>query len=237
MKLSAARFRCLRDFYALIAKLEETCGGVRRLSDCSGRMQWPRRGVYFFFEAGEWRSDSGSGLRIVRVGTHALSGGSKTSLWNRLAQHRGNASDWGGNHRGSIFRLLVGSSILRRDGRTLDTWGQGQSAAANIRDHERDIERSASNVIGAMPFIWLDVPDEPGRASLRGQIERNSIALLSNFGGDQLDAPSAGWLGRFSDRERVRKSGLWNSNHVDESFDPEFLNNFERLIAEMGSRQ
>ena len=33
-------------------------------------MYWPQRGVYFFMEDGEERSDSGSGLRIVRVGTH-----------------------------------------------------------------------------------------------------------------------------------------------------------------------
>lgn len=59
-------------FYALIDRLREQGGGARRLADCSGRMNWPRRGVYFFFEDGEMRSDTGAGPRVVRVGTHAL---------------------------------------------------------------------------------------------------------------------------------------------------------------------
>ena len=86
--------------------------GFPQLRACHGRMPWPRRGVYFFFEEGEVRSDSGSGPRVVRVGTHALTDRSKTTLWNRLAQHRGVARSGGGNHRGSVFRLLVGQALL-----------------------------------------------------------------------------------------------------------------------------
>ena len=41
-------------------------------------MKWPARGVYFFREAGESRSDTGEGLRVVRVGTHALKAGGST---------------------------------------------------------------------------------------------------------------------------------------------------------------
>jgi hypothetical protein len=69
------------------------------------------RGVYFFFEGGELRSQSGSGGLVVRIGTHAVSVGSKSTLWGRLAQHRGSLSG-NGNHRGSIFRLWVGSALL-----------------------------------------------------------------------------------------------------------------------------
>ena len=88
--------------------------------------------------------------------------------------------------------------------------------------------------IRAMPFLWLPVDDEPGRESLRGHVERNSIALLSNFERPVLDPPSAAWLGHTSDRDRVRKSGLWNQNHVDESYDPAFLDVFEELIERKG---
>jgi hypothetical protein len=87
-----------------------------------------------------------------------------------------------------------------------------------------------------MPFLWLDVGDEPGRESLRGLIERNAIALLSNYHPPAVDAPSPEWLGHFSDRPKVRRSGLWNQNHVDETYDPEFLTVFERLIGEMKGR-
>ena len=70
-------------FYEILADLEERVGGKERLADCHGRMGWPKRGVYFFFEDGEERTDSGVGLRVARVGTHALSDRSKATLWNR----------------------------------------------------------------------------------------------------------------------------------------------------------
>ncbi len=82
-----------------------------------------------------------------------------------------------------------------------------------------------------MPFLWLSIPDEPGPESLRGYIERNSIGLLSNYQQLALDPPSPSWLGHHSDRERVRRSGLWNQNHVDEPYDPGFLNRLEELVS------
>ncbi|HTV26286.1 MAG TPA: hypothetical protein VMF32_00715 [Xanthobacteraceae bacterium] len=103
-----SRYDDLLRFYDLLARLEEKIGGARVLSDCSGRMNWPQRGVYFFFEPGELRSDTGNGPRVVRVGTHALTDTSRTTLWKRLSQHRGTGNAGGGNHRGSIFRLLIG---------------------------------------------------------------------------------------------------------------------------------
>ena len=64
--------------------------------------------------------------------------------------------------------------------------------------------------------------------------ERNSISLLSNFEKNPLDLPSAGWLGHFCNRELVRKSGLWNQNHVDETYDPAFLDCLAKLVSEIG---
>ena len=84
-----------------------------------------------------------------------------------------------------------------------------------------------------MPFLWLAVEDEPGRGSLRGYIERNAIALLSNYGRHPIDQPSSSWLGHHCNREKVRASGLWNSNHVNEDYDPAFLGVLTRLVAEM----
>jgi hypothetical protein len=45
------------------------------------------------------------------------------------------------------------------------------------------LELDVSTYIGAMPFLWIDVDDEPSPRSLRAYIERNSIALLSNASG------------------------------------------------------
>jgi hypothetical protein len=153
---------------------------------------------------------------------------SGTTLWTRLSQHRGQLRSGSGNHRGSIFRLIVGTALIAQRGYTYPTWGIGNTAKSDTRAGEFELEREASRVIGAMPFLWLPVDDEPGADSLRGYIERNSIALLSNFSKSPLDAPSKDWLGHHCDRERVRRSGLWNSNHVDETYDRKFLACLER---------
>ena len=204
------------------------------LANCSGRIDWPKLGVYFFREHGENRTDTGDGPRIVRVGTHALKKGSGTRLWTRLSQHKGQLATGGGNHRGSIFRLLVGSALIRRHGYNFPFWGQGHTAKTPVRETERVLECEVSQTIGKMPFIWLAIDDEPGPDSRRGYIERNSIALLSNYRKSPLDPPSKEWLGRCCDRERVRGSGLWNSNHVDETYDPAFLDELDRLVSAAG---
>ena len=201
------------------------------MAQCPGRLDWPRRGVYFFMESGEDRSDSGHGPRIVRVGTHALKAGSSTKIWTRLAQHRGRSSTGHGNHRTSIFRLIVGASLGAREQQSISTWGVGNSAPAEVVAQEVPREIEVSGIIGCMPFLWLAIDDEPGPESLRRYIERNAIGLLSNYGKQALDAPSSTWLGRSCDRERVRLSGLWNSNHFDEPHEPAFLDQLERLIA------
>jgi hypothetical protein len=69
--------------YDLFDELAARVGGPRRLGECHGRMEWPDRGVYFFFAPGETR-DSSAQSRLTRVGTHAVSEGSGTSLWDRV---------------------------------------------------------------------------------------------------------------------------------------------------------
>ena len=235
MVVSMSRLEDLKIFYELFAERERTIDGKHKLEECDGHKNWPERGVYFFFESGEVRSQTGIGQRVVRVGTHALAKNSQTSLWKRLKQHKGNDSDCDGNHRGSIFRSHVGSALLQKDNWPKDvsqTWSIGSTASREIRLKEKALEQSVSQYIGKMPFIWLEVNDEPGPESLRGFIERNSIALLSNFESfkNPIDPPSATWPGHLAKSEKVRKSGLWNSNHVSEEYDPGFLEIFKRLI-------
>ena len=185
---------------------------------------------------------SGTGSRVVRVGTHALKAGSRTTLWQRLSQHRGNAKGDGGNHRGSIFRLLVGAALARRGDCPLPpSWGKGAdpgkaarrlglASRSVVKDAEADLERHVSAYIGQMPFLWLAVPDAPGPQSARGRIERHAIALLSQARAPAADRPSANWLGVHSDRPRVCKSGLWNNNHVDEDSEAAFLSEMAELV-------
>ena len=235
--MSDTRKRHLQRFYDLMTDLEKRLGGTRTLSECDGRMEWPRRGVYFFREPGEHRCHSGPGPRIVRVGTHGLKAGARTTLWNRLSQHRGTKRSGGGNHRGSIFRLIVGTALIARDDLDYPNWGRGGSASRDVRKNEIPLEQAVSQVLGEMSFLWLAVNDAPGPASLRGYIERNAIALLSNYRKKALDPTSSSWLGHFCNRDLVRTSGLWNQNHVVERYDPEFLDTLERFIQEAGTTQ
>jgi len=41
-----------------------------------------------------------------------------------------------------------------------------------------------------MPFLWLEIDDAPSAGSMRGFVERNAIALLSNLAKPPLDPPS-----------------------------------------------
>lgn len=226
------RINDLVRFYEILDLLEQKIGGRLSLSECDGRTSMPSRGVYFFMEPGEHRVDTGHGLRIVRVGTHGLKLGSKSTLWGRLSQHKGTASSGGGNHRGSIFRLLVGTTI---PGTSIEgsTWGQGSTAKGDIRLRENPAEQEVSAIVRNMPFLVLDVNDAHTPDSARGLVERHSIALLSNQGKLPLDPPSSTWRGHRCNREKVRSSGLWNQNHVDESYDPSFLETMEALIKKM----
>lgn len=225
-------------FYTLLDRLSDKVGGPRMLGTCDSRSGWPKRGVYFFFENGELRTNSGK-LRVVRVGTHAVSVGSRSTLWNRLATHRGSRSG-GGSHRASIFRQHIGAAMIARDDITdLVHWGIGSSASKEIRTTEHEHECCVSATIRQMPFLWMEVDDEPSKSSLRDFIEQNTIALLSGADGQSpADAPSPGWLGHHSKSPKIRASGLWNIEHVGSpkrpvTYDSELLSVLEDLIRAM----
>jgi len=92
MVTSEHRLEDVKRFHSILDELKLRLGGYRRLVSAHGRLSWPLKGIYFFFEPGELRSDSGHGPRVVRIGTHALKPSDRTTLWGRLSQHRGVAS-------------------------------------------------------------------------------------------------------------------------------------------------
>lgn len=134
-----------------------------------------------------------------------------------------------------MFRLHVGQALAAH----LDdvgvtppvSWASGSNAARSIREREAPWEARVSDVIGEMSVLWIGVPDDPGPDSLRGYIERNCIALLSNHGRDPIDPPPAGWRGHHARAPQIRSSGLWNVYHITEHHDRQVLDELANAIA------
>ncbi|TAJ40215.1 MAG: hypothetical protein EPO55_09430 [Reyranella sp.] len=211
-------------FYKLMRKLYVAQGGGRLLAEASGRLSWPTRGIYFFIEDTE--PTLSRVPRVTRVGTHAVSKGSRTTLWDRLSTHRG-TNQGIGSHRSSIFRLHVGRALTTglSNAARPRSWAEGQTASGEIRKGEEQLERRVSAVIGAMRVLWLDVPDDAGPLSDRAYLEQNCIGLLSRW---YLSAGQKGahWLGNSSEDWRIAVSGLWNLNCL---FNPPDTRLFEVL--------
>jgi hypothetical protein len=113
------------------------------------------------------------------------------------------------------------------------TWGVGRYSR-DVRNEEQTLEMEVSRYIGNMSFLWISIGDPASADSRRAYIERNAIALLSNATVTRdrsLDLSSHSWLGMQCPHPDVRRSGLWNSRHVGESYDPAFLEELERYIS------
>lgn len=170
-------------FYSHMEGLAQRIGGFKHLTDPTLARHCPKAGLYFFFERGELRPNGRP--RVVRIGTHALTPSSKTTLWSRLRHHMGRtggSNPGGGNHRGSIFRRHVGSALLNQRGDTdlLGSW-MAPDPVPDYVHSERALEVEVSRVIREMPFLWLGVPTRRDGSSDRGLLERNLISLLSTL--------------------------------------------------------
>jgi hypothetical protein len=224
----SSRTSDLLRFYRLLSDLEVLNGGMRRMAQADPAGPWPQRGVVWFFERTESRSDTGAGLRVVRVATHALKPELQSTLWDRLSH------DASGTHRGSVFRTILGTALRDLMGNAEpQSWGRGSKPPAESAKQEAALEAAVTLYAAQMPFLFLAVDDPPGPHSLRGFIEKNSVALLSNYARPPVDPASGVWLGRRCTKEKVAQSGLWNVQHVDEAYDPSFLEAMKRMMAEM----
>lgn len=231
-----ARHADLDRLYALLGELESRVGGMRRLSECTGYLDWPNRGVYFFFASDETRQNDDY-PRITRIGANGVYSGSGASLWTRLRNHRGPQRGGyadGGKHRGSVFRERVGEALIARYGLEQDfpDWGDGDSAGRELRLAEQPLEERVSSYVRELPFLWIAVDDAPGPESDRKYIERNATALVSNYEKPSLDERAEDWLGKDHPRAEISQSGLWSIDHVEEAYDPAFLDRLASAIED-----
>jgi hypothetical protein len=232
-----SRLTDIKTFYKTLAKLEKKIGGKKTIDQCVRKEDLPVRGLYFVFEEGEKRSNSGKSPRVVRVGVHALMPSSMSRMLNRMKLDRGNDRDLGGKHRRSMLRKHIGRAFMKRDKITCTTWEKRVKPGPREQKIE---EKISAQIRNKMSFIYLNVDEAPNAWKKRRDLSRNIIALLSNYGEEKvIDAPSKKWLGNYfppSITELVKASGLWNIADTDRQYDPDFLKDFDRYVTKMKPR-
>ena len=198
------------------------------------RHDLPNQGVYFFFDPNEPTQFSKVVPRLVRVGTHGVSEGSKASLRNRLRTHLGTGEGLG-NHRSSVFRLHVGDALIRKNNMRdqFPHWGKGQTTEIEIRRREAELESAVSTYISQLQIVVLEVSDQANKESARSLIERLSIAVFTEdfF---PIEEPSLDWLGLFSQHQTIVQTGLWNLRDSGSRADLQIVDLLrERVIADL----
>lgn len=167
----------------------------------------PRNGIYFFYEEGE-------GERIVRVGTHK----GNARFYDAIRTHYGTRQSFRAWRRTSEFRYHLGAALLNRDqdpriAEWLDRKGERM----------RDVEAEVTELLHkTFTFRALSVDDLHERLAL----ERALIGVLSA-------TPTMGeeWLGLHAVNPVIRKSGLWNVDHIGAT-DPIDLARLRKLIEQ-----
>lgn len=164
----------------------------------------PENGIYFLLEKGELGH---SGDRIVRVGTHT----GANQLRSRLNQHFVNE-----NKDRSIFRKNIGRALLSKanDPYLADWEIDRTTVAARTKfgtgdtTKQQEIEGAVTEYLRQnMSFAVIEVKDAKERLSF----ESKAISTLSHC---SECVASEKWLGSFSPKEKIRRSGLWLVNEL-----------------------
>jgi hypothetical protein len=189
--------------------MSENCASLHKLFNSMRRHKFPfdlddipLNGIYVLFEKGEKAHGSD---RIVRVGTHT----GKNQLRSRLIQHFLNE-----NKDRSIFRKNIGRALLSKIGDDfLGSW-EIDLTTRKAKDmnqgidfaRQKEIEKEVSKFIqDNFSFIVFEVKDKDKRLELESKI----ISAISSC---EECKPSQNWLGLFSPKEKIKKSGLWLVN-------------------------
>jgi len=192
--------------------LSKICKELHKLFNSLKRFTFPfddsqiyLNGIYILFENGE----AGHSLdRIVRIGTHT----GDCQLRSRLKQHFILE-----NKDRSIFRKNIGRAILnKRKDPYLETWELDLTTKNNRekfvflvnKEYQSQIEKEVSKYIQEnFSFCVFKVNDKNKRSILESKLI-STVSLCNNCG------PSKNWLGRYSIKDKIRISGLWQVNEL-----------------------
>ena len=185
-------------------QLHEIFNGLKRYRYPFDEKDIPENGIYVQFENGE---KAHSGDRIVRIGTHDGQG----NLRQRLNEHFEESGR-------SVFRRKVGSALINKEIREgslywskedLEDWStdwterEEKFEKRNRSDRLEESERIVSEYIREnISFICIKVEDKEKRK----HFEKRLISTVSNC---KECNQSKDWLGKYCNKDRVVKSGLW----------------------------
>jgi hypothetical protein len=184
----------------------------------------PSNGVYFFYESGEYWGHGGQKPRVVRIGAHR-----EGNLVSRMRSHyvadstiRRLDYDRAAPKDRSIFRKNIGRALLAKSrSRYLKVWdwdATEKSHRALVQNHrdimvEQRLEKRINRILAErFWFRVLPTPSQEGVLGVGG-LEARLIGTVAGCGNCRA---SDAWLGHFSPQHKVRHSGLWLSQHLDD---------------------
>jgi hypothetical protein len=165
----------------------------------------PGNGVYVLFEKDEFAHNTN---RIVRVGSHT----GQNQLHSRLEQHFIKE-----NKDRSIFRKNIGRAILNKNNDPfLMEWDIDLTTrkakerylnAINL-SKQKAMEKMVTEYIqNNICFSVIPIDEKEQRLKIESRII-STVSLCDNC------TPSDKWLGNFSPKEKIRRSGLWLVNEL-----------------------
>lgn len=179
--------------------------GLRMYSFPFNPKEIPLNGIYVLFEEGELAHGTN---RIVRVGTHT----GKDQLRSRLDQHFIHE-----NKDRSIFRKNIGRALLNNEHDPfLDQWeldlttheAKLKNAGKIDLEKQLHVERKVTDYIRhSFKFVVFEVLAKEERLKWEAR-------LISTVSWCEECKPSSQWLGLYSPKEKIRKSGLWIVNEL-----------------------
>jgi len=179
--------------------------GMRKFTFPFDKQEIPENGIYILFEKGEFAHSTN---RIVRVGTHT----GQNQLRSRLFQHFLKE-----NKDRSIFRKNIGRALLNKDkDNFLEKWeldlttrnAKDKYSNSVDFDKQKEIEKRVTKYIQEnFSFVVFQIDDKDKRLNFESKII-STVSLCEEC------KPSKNWLGNFSPKEKIRKSGLWLVNEL-----------------------
>lgn len=181
-------------------QIHQMMNSLKRYNYPFDKKELPQNGIYIMFEKGE----QAHGLdRIVRVGTHT----GDNNLPIRLCEHFYNE-----NKDRSIFRKNIGRALLAKDEDAfLKWWNIDLTKRESKKKHSQfidtdkklEVEKQVSNYIREnISFVVFEVTSKEDRLYFEEK-------LISSISFCEICTSSNNWLGNFSPKNKIRKSGLW----------------------------